>query len=89
VEYVSLTDTKPGLARGRDFPSLSPCYFHFVKLVAPQDASERLRRYMNTNMVPNTEKGLTIEMGGGRAIEMKDALPYLPCLKHKEGARLR
>jgi hypothetical protein len=86
VDYVSLTGTKPGNARGMDFQSLSPCYFRFVKLVAPQDAAERLKRYMNTNMIINTEKGITIEMGVGRVIEINDALPYLPCLKHKEGA---
>jgi hypothetical protein len=86
VDFVSLTGTKPGIARGRDFPALSPCYFRFVKLVAPQDAAERLRRYMNTNMVLNTEKGITIEMGVGRVIEMNNALTFLPCVKHKEGA---
>ena len=41
---------------------------------------------MNTNMVLNTEKSITIKMGVWRVIEMNDALPYLPCLKHKEGA---
>ena len=51
VEYLSLTGTKPGLIRTRDLGSLSPSYFHFVKLVAPHDAAERLRRYMTTNMV--------------------------------------
>jgi hypothetical protein len=86
ADYVSLTGTKPGMVRGRDFPALPPCYFRFVKLVAPQDAAERLKRYMNTNMILNTEKGITIEMGVGRVIELNDALPYLPCLKHKEGA---
>jgi hypothetical protein len=86
VDYVSLTGTKPGIARGRDFTALNPCYYRFVKLVAPQDAAERLKRYMNTNMILNTEKGITIEMGVGRVIELNDALPYLPCLKHKEGA---
>ena len=69
-----------------DFSSLSPCYFRFVKLVAPFDAAERLRRHMTTNMVLNTEKGITIEMGIARVVEMNEALPYLPCLKHKEGA---
>ena len=86
TDFVSLTGTKPGKARGRDFPALSPCYFRFVRLVAPQDAAERLRRYMNTNMVLNTDKGITIEMGVGRVIDMNECLPYLPCLKHKEGS---
>ena len=69
-----------------DFGSLSPCYFRLVKLVAPFDAAERLRRYMTTNMVLNTKKGITIEMGVAHVVEMNKALPYLPCLKHKEGA---
>ena len=51
TNYVSLIGTKPGLVRTMDFGSLSPCYFRFVKLVAPFDAAERLRRYMTTNMV--------------------------------------
>ena len=38
VDYVSLTGTKPGLVRTMDFSTLSPCYFRFVKLVAPFDA---------------------------------------------------
>jgi hypothetical protein len=63
VAYVSLASTKPGLKRGKDFTTLSPCYFRFVGLVAPQDAAERLRRYMTTNMVLNTDKGITIEQG--------------------------
>ena len=86
VDYVSLTGTKPGLIRAMDFSSLSPCYFCFVKLVAPFNAAEWLRRYMTTTMVLNTDKGITIEMGVARVIEMNEALPYLPCLKHKEGA---
>ena len=86
TDYVSLTSTKPRIVRTMDFSSLSPCYFRFVKLVAPFDAAERLRRYMTTNMVLNTEKGITIEMGVARAVDMNKALPYLPCLKHKEGA---
>ena len=86
IDYVSLTGTKPRLVRTMDFGSLSPCYLRFVKLVAPFDAAERLRRYMTTNMVLNTEKGITIKMGVARVVEMNEALPYLPCLKHKEGA---
>ena len=86
MDYVSLTGTKPGLTRGRDFTSLSLCYFCFVKLVAPHDAAERLCRYMTTNMILNTGKGITIDMGVERVIEMNDALSYLPCLKHKEGS---
>ena len=50
-DYVSLTSKKPGLARGRDFELLSPCYSHFVKLVASQDTAERVCRYMMTNNV--------------------------------------
>ena len=69
-----------------DFSSLSPCYFRFVKLVAPFDAAERLRCYMTTNMVLNTDKGITIEMGVARISEMNEVLPYLPFLKHKERA---
>ena len=42
VDYVSLTGTKPGLISAMDFSSLSPCYFCFVKLIAPIDSSERL-----------------------------------------------
>ena len=87
VDSVSLTGTKSGLIRNMNFSSLSPCYFRFVKLVAPFDAAEWLRLYMMTNMVLNTDKGITIEMGvGARVIKMNEALPYLPCLKHKEGA---
>ena len=86
VDYVSLTGTKPGLIRAMNFTSLSPCYFRFVKLVAPIDSAERLRRYMTTNMVLNTKKGINIKMSVGRVIEMNKVLPYLPCLKHKEGA---
>ena len=86
MDYISLTDTTPGLARGRDFASLSPCYFRFVKLVAPQDAVERLYRYMTSTMVSNTENGITIKMGIERVIEMNNFLPYIPCLKHQEGA---
>ena len=81
VDYVSLTGTKLGLARGRDFVALYPFYFWFAKLVAPQDTAERLCCYMMTNMVLNTDTGITIEMGAGRVIEMNNALPYLPCLK--------
>jgi hypothetical protein len=68
-----------------DFGLLSSCYFRFVKLVAPFDAAERLRRYMATNMILNTEKGITIKMGVARVVEMNEALPHLPCLKHKKG----
>ena len=78
TDYVSLTGTKPGIVRTMDFSSLSPCYFRFVKLVAPFDAAERLRRYMTTNMVLNTEKGITTEMGVACVVEMNEALPYLP-----------
>ena len=69
-----------------DFSSLSACYFRFVELVAPFDTAERLHRYVSTNMVLNTDKGITIEMVIGQVIEMNENLPYLPCLKHKEGA---
>ena len=69
-----------------DFTSLSPYYFRFVKLVVPIDSAERLRRYMTTNMVLNTEKGITIKMSVARVVDMNKALPYFPCLKHKEGA---
>ena len=69
-----------------DFSSLSPCYFRFVKLVAPFGAAEQLSPYMTTNMVLHTEKGITIETGVARVVEMNKAVPYLPCLKHKEGA---
>ena len=68
VDYVSLTGTQLGLARGRDFAILSPCYFSFVKLVAPQDTAERLHHYITTNMVLNTEMDITIEMGVMRVI---------------------
>ena len=34
TDFVSLTGTKPGKARGRDFLVLSPCYFCFVRPVA-------------------------------------------------------
>ena len=52
-----------------DFGLLSPCYFRFIKLVAPFDAAERLRRYMTTNMVLNTEKGITIKILVARVVE--------------------
>ena len=39
-----------------------------------------------TNMVLNTDKGITTKKGVGRVIEMSKALPYHPCLKHKEGS---
>ena len=84
VDYVSLTGTTTGLTRGRDFTSLSPCYVRFVKLVAPQDAAERRCHYMTTNIVLNTEQDITIEIGTGRVIETNNALPFLPCLKHKK-----
>ena len=41
---------------------------------------------MTSNMVLNTDKGITIEIGVGCVIGMNSALSYLPCLKHKEGA---
>ena len=85
MDYVSLTGTKPGRIKTRDFGPLSPCYFHFVKLVAPQDSTEQLRHYITTNMVLNIDKDVTIKMGAGRVIEMNNTLPYLPCLKYKEG----
>ena len=88
VDYVSLTGTKPGLVRTIDFSSLSPCYFRFVKLVAPFDAAEPLRCHMTTNMALNTDKGITIKMGMARVIEMNKALHYFPCLKDKEGPPL-
>ena len=80
VDYVPLTGTKPGLVRTTDFNSLSPCYYHFVKPGAPFDAAERLRRYMTTNMVLHTDKGITIEMRVVHVIDMNTTLPYLPCL---------
>ena len=69
TDYVSLTGKKPGLARGRDFAALSPCYFRFVKLVAPKDAAERLCQYMTTSMVSNTEKGINIEQSVVRSFK--------------------
>ena len=79
MNYAALTGAKPGFARGRDFVSLSLCYFRVVKLVAPQDAAEQIRCYMAANLVLNTKKGITIKMGVGRVIKMNDVLPYLPC----------
>ena len=70
IDYVSLTGTKPKFVRDVDFGSLSLCHFRFVKLVAPIDSAERLRRYMTTNMVLNTDKGITIKMGVARGIEL-------------------
>ena len=86
VDCVSLTGTEPGLARGGDFSSLSSCYVPFVKLVAPKDVAERIHCYVTTDLVVNTEKGITTEMSVGRVIEMNNSLPHLPCLGHKEGA---
>ena len=85
VDYISLTSTKPGLIRTMDFGSLSHCYFRFIKLVAPINSAERLCRDMSTNMVLNTNKGITIEMGIGSVTKMSNVLHYLSCLKHKEG----
>ena len=51
VAYISLTGIKPGLARGRDAASFSPCYFCFVKLNASEDAAEYICCYMPTNIV--------------------------------------
>ena len=86
VDYISLTGTKPGIIMTMDFGSLSPYYFCVLKLVVPIDAAERLRRYMTTNMVLNTDKGIDINMGVRRVIETNNTLPYLPWLKHTEGA---
>ena len=85
MDYVSLTGVEAGNPRGKDFSTLNPCYFRFVKLIAPQDVVERLRCYMTTNMIFNTDKGIAIGQGMGRVIEMNKALPYPPRLKHKEG----
>ena len=86
ADYISLTSTKSGLTRGRDFTSLSPYYFHFVELVAPHNLAERLCYYMTTNMILKTDKDITIKMSVGRVIKLNNALALLPCLKHKEGA---
>ena len=86
VDYVSLTGTKPENTKCKDFATLPPCYFRFVRPVAPQYTAERLRYYMATNLVLNTNKGITIRQGAGRVIKMNKALPCLPCLKHKEGS---
>ena len=43
---------------------------------------------MTTNMVLNTGKGITIKIGVGCVNKMNDTVPYLPCLKHKEGGPL-
>ena len=85
VDYVSLTGTKQRLTTGRDFTSLPPCYFRFVKIIAPQDAAERNYFYMVTNIFFSIEKGITIEMGVGCGIEMTNILLSLQCLTHKEG----
>ena len=45
---------------------------------------DRLCGYMTTNMVLNTDKGITIKQGVGCVIEMNKNFPYLPCLKQKE-----
>ena len=37
-------------------------------------------------MVINLEKGLTVEQGIRRIVELNKTLPYLPCFKHKESS---
>ena len=84
--YVSLTGTRPGNIRGKVFDAIRPCYFRFLRLFCAQDSAERARRYITTNVVINLDKGLTVEQGVGRMIELNKTLPYLPCLNHKENS---
>ena len=84
--YVSLTGTGPGTICGKVFDAVRPCYFRFLRLFCAQDSAERARRYITTNVVINLEKGLSVEQGIGRMIELNKTLPYLPCLKHKENS---
>ena len=83
VNYVSLSGTRPGVIRGKVFDAIRPCYFRFMRLFCAQDSAERAGRYITTNVVINLEKGLTVEQGIGRMVELNKTLPYLPCFKHK------
>ena len=80
---MSLSGTRPGIIRGKVFDAICPCYFCFMRLFCAQDSAERARRYITTNVVINLEKGLTVEQGIGRMVELNKTLPYLPCFKHK------
>ena len=61
VDYISLTGVKSKRSRDKNFTTLNPCYFRFVKLVASQDTAYHLRRYMAANMILGTDKGITFE----------------------------
>ena len=66
LDYVSLTGTKPGLARGRDFAALSPANSVLSSsLQHNMQLNAQVCRYMTTNMVLNIEKGITIKQGVG------------------------
>ena len=80
---MSLSGTCPGVIRVKVFDAISPCYFRFMQFFCAQDSAERARRYITTNFLINLEKGLTVEQGIGRIVELNKTLPYLPCFKHK------
>ena len=83
ADYVSLNGEKGTEIRGKILGALQPCYFGFMKLFCRQDAAERMRHYLITNMFINLDRGITIEQGGARFWDMKQKLVYLNCLKHK------
>ena len=89
ADFVSLTGKKGTLARGRNLGSLSPCYFKFVGLVAPNDCAEEIFKYMTTNLhfhCLSKEWKYTIHQLIGRLLEFNGYLKYCPCIKHTLGS---
>ena len=63
VDYVSLSGTKPGVARGKVLGAITPCYFASMCLFCCQDSAERVRHYLITTMFQSIDFGINIGQG--------------------------
>ena len=85
VDYIDLLGVKNTTGkRGKTFLALTPCYYKVMLLVCDQDAAERVKRYMTTNI--RKADVVSIVQLCSRLQDMNAMIQYLPCLKNSLGS---
>ena len=83
--FVGLDGVRVAERRGKTLKAMTACYIHFMALYTERDAAERNRKYLSTCVKINLAKGVSVEQGVSRILEIDQMTPYLPCLKNEEG----
>jgi len=82
--HVDLEGVRCDRRLRRNFASLKHCYLQVLLTVTKQDAVERMHRYISTTVKMADE--VKVVQLINRMKELNTLVPYLPCLKHREGS---